>query len=179
MAASRLKGIRAFFTDVDGCLTDGRIILGARKGDEFAAFDVQDGVGQKLAEAAGLQVVWLTGRLSGAVAQRARILKPASVIRGRTDKVRAAEEWCRPRGLTLGQVAFMGDDLVDLDLLSRAGWSAAPSNARPEVKRTVDLVTRSHGGRGAFREAVESLLQARGDWKAALSKYLRDNRPMV
>ncbi len=179
MASSRISRIRAFFTDVDGCLTDGRIILGARNDDEFAAFDVQDGVGQKLAEAAGMPVVWLTGRQSGAVAQRAHILKPAGVIRGRVDKVFAAEEWLRPHGLKLSQIAFMGDDLIDLELLTKVGWAVAPANARAEVKAVADHVTKASGGRGAFREAVETLLRKQGRWNTAVRDYLKYNKPMV
>jgi 3-deoxy-D-manno-octulosonate 8-phosphate phosphatase (KDO 8-P phosphatase) len=179
MPSSRLTKIRAFFTDVDGVLTDGRIILGARNDDEFASFDVQDGVGQKLAEAAGLPVVWLTGRMSGAVAQRAHILKPADLFRGRVDKVEAAEGWCQTKKLTLSQIAFMGDDLIDLPLLKQVGWSVAPANARPEVKAAVDYVTKASGGRGAFREAVETLLKRQGRWPTAMREYLKHNKPMV
>jgi YrbI family 3-deoxy-D-manno-octulosonate 8-phosphate phosphatase len=179
MGTVRLANIKAIFTDVDGVLTDGRIVLGARPDDEFACFDVQDGVGQKLAEAAGLPVVWLTGRLSGAVAQRAKILKPEEVLRGRVDKVAAAEEWLRPRGLTVSQIAYMGDDLIDIELLKKAGWSAAPSNARGEVKAAVRYVTKAHGGRGAFREAVETLLKKQGLWSIAMREYLKNNKPMV
>jgi YrbI family 3-deoxy-D-manno-octulosonate 8-phosphate phosphatase len=117
--------------------------------------------------------------MSGAVAQRSHILKPAGVIRGRVDKVAAAEEWCASNNLKLSQVAFMGDDLIDLELLRKVGWSAAPSNARPEVLKVVDHVTKAHGGRGAFREAVETLLKKQGKWPAAMREYLKHNKPMV
>jgi 3-deoxy-D-manno-octulosonate 8-phosphate phosphatase (KDO 8-P phosphatase) len=95
------------------------------------------------------------------------------------DKVAAAEEWLRPRGLQISQIAYMGDDLIDIELLEKAGWSAAPSNARREVKTAVSYVTKAHGGRGAFREAVETLLKKQGAWSAAMREYLKNNKPMV
>lgn len=179
MTSLRFSDIRAIFTDVDGVLTDGRIILGTRPEDEFACFDVQDGVGQILAEAAGLPVVWLTGRLSGAVKHRAEMLKPAQVFRGRVDKVKAAEDWCTSQNLKLSQLAYIGDDLIDIPLLKKVGWAVAPANARKEVKAEVDYVTRASGGRGAFREAVEVLLKKQGRWTTALRAYEKHNQPMV
>jgi 3-deoxy-D-manno-octulosonate 8-phosphate phosphatase (KDO 8-P phosphatase) len=155
------------------------VYLGPREGDEYAAFDIQDGVGHRLAEAAGLPVVWLTGRVSAPVARRAERLRVTRLLAGRADKVTAARDWCRARGLSLRQVAFLGDDLIDIPLLLASGWAVAPANARDEVKRCADRVTRASGGFGAFREAVETLLKGQGRWPAVRRAYGRSMRPML
>ncbi len=178
MSSSKFTSIRAIITDVDGVLTDGRIYYGSRPGDHATAFDVRDGIGQRLAEAAGIPVVWLTGRVSKTVAFRARKMGVARLLMGRMDKVRAAENWCRSRKLTLSQIAYLGDDLIDVPLLKAVGWAVAPADARPEARAAADTVTRAAGGRGVFREAVETLLKRQGKWMEARAAYERSIREM-
>ncbi len=161
--------IKAVFTDVDGVLTDGRVYLGER--EEMVAFDIRDGIGHRLLEAAGIQIIWLSGRNSKAVARRAKKLGVGRVFLGHLDKVKTAASVCRREGWKWDEIAFLGDDLVDLPLLQKVGWAVAPANARPEVKRVVDFVAASEGGRGAFREAAEKLLRLQGAWSKALKVY--------
>lgn len=168
------KNIKAFFTDVDGVLTDGRVFYGPR--EEWVAFDIRDGIGQRLLEAAGVPVLWLSGRSSKAVARRAKRLDVRCLYLGRLEKVKTAEKVCRARGWDLSEIAYMGDDLIDLPLMRRAGWTAAPADACREVREAAGLVTKARGGRGAFREAVERFLKARGQWTRALGAYLRSTR---
>ncbi|HET9869090.1 MAG TPA: HAD hydrolase family protein [bacterium] len=163
------KRIRLFLTDVDGCLTDGKIYVG--KGLELMGFDIQDGIGHRLAEVGGLEVGWLSGRHSEATAERAGKLRVAHVYLGVLDKLKKAQAHCGERGLALRQVAYLGDDLIDLPLMAQVGWAVAPVNARPEVKRAAHAVTRAAGGAGAFREAVETLLKAQGRWTEAVRKF--------
>ena len=170
----RLKRIKAFFTDVDGVLTDGRVFYGPH--GEWAAFDIKDGVGQRLLDAARVPVFWLSGRSSPAVARRARRLGVRAHSLGLLDKVETARRLCRRRGWELSEIAFMGDDLVDLPLMGRVGWAVAPSDAVPEVRKASDHVTRAPGGRGAFREAAETFLRKRGQWAKVLRAYLRHTR---
>jgi YrbI family 3-deoxy-D-manno-octulosonate 8-phosphate phosphatase len=165
------KKIKAFFTDVDGCLTDARVYMGER--EELVAFSIQDGIGQRLLEAAGIPVLWLSGRSSLAVARRAKKLGVRCLYLGHLEKLKTAGKVCRSRGWKISEIAFMGDDLIDLPLLRKAGWAVAPANARPEVKRAAHFVTKAHGGHGAFREAVEKLLKARGLWARTVDAYLK------
>jgi len=171
MPTSPLSRIKAILTDVDGCLTDGRLYLGIDEGSEYAAFDVHDGVAHRLAQVAGLPVVWLTGRVSKSVEARAQRLGVVKLFQGRVDKVKTAEAWCKGRGLDLSEVVYIGDDLIDVALMERVGWSVAPSNARPEAKKAADYVTKTHGGRGLFREVVETILRRQGRWAQVRATY--------
>jgi YrbI family 3-deoxy-D-manno-octulosonate 8-phosphate phosphatase len=173
MTSSSLSRIKAILTDVDGCLTDGSIYLGIKAGQELAAFDVHDGVGHRLAQVAGIPVVWLTGRISKSVAGRAKRLGVAKLFQGRVDKVKTAMAWCKSRGLKIGEVAFIGDDLIDVALMNKVGWSVAPANARPEAKQAADYVTKKSGGRGVFREVIETILKRQGKWAKVRATYER------
>jgi 3-deoxy-D-manno-octulosonate 8-phosphate phosphatase (KDO 8-P phosphatase) len=168
-----IKDIKLFLTDVDGILTDGKVFFGER--DEFARFDIQDGIGHRLAAYGGLTVGWLTGRHSKAVESRARKLKVPILYQGKLDKLTVAQTLCRKMGLTLSQVAYMGDDLIDLPLLTQVGWSATVPYGRPEVKKAVQYLTRAEGGDGAFREVVEKILKAQGVWKKTLQVFHQEN----
>lgn len=164
-----VKDIRILFTDVDGVLTDNRIAMG--DAGETVSFHVQDGVGHRLAQIAGLDVVWLSGRSSPSAARRAAGLG-VPYLDGHLHKLPVAEKYCRERGLSLAQAAYVGDDLLDLPLLSACGWSACPADARPEVRRRVRYVARVPGGAGAFREILEALLRAQGRLERVQGKFL-------
>jgi 3-deoxy-D-manno-octulosonate 8-phosphate phosphatase (KDO 8-P phosphatase) len=169
-----LKNIKLLLTDVDGVLTNGKVYLGIR--EELVGFDIQDGIGHRLAAYGGLPVGWLSGRLSKPVAKRAKHLKVPFLYQGKLDKLTIAQNLCQKLRLSLSQTAYLGDDLIDLPLLTRVGWSATVPYGRSEVKKAVHYVTRAAAGEGAFREAVEKILKAQGRWAPTVRKFHEGNR---
>ncbi len=160
MLASILLRLRFVLFDVDGVLTDGRLFY---IGDEVAvAFDTRDGLAVRRAREAGLGMGLLSARDSGAVARRAADLGFDEVLLGCRDKAAAFADLLERRGLDPSEVAYVGDDLVDLPVLRRAGLSVAPADAVPEVRDNVDLVLNARGGRGVARELVELIVEALG-----------------
>ncbi len=168
----RAKAIRLLVMDVDGVMTDGRVIYTAA-GDAQVAFDIQDGHGIKLALRCGLSLAVITGRESEVVAQRARELGIREVHQKALDKLSVFEDLLARGGLAAPQVACMGDDLMDLPLLLRAGLALAVPGAVDEVRAAAHYVTRRPGGRGAVREAIELLLKAQGHWATVMERYRR------
>lgn len=166
----RIRNVKVLILDVDGVLTDGRIIL-SDDGQETKCFNVRDGHGLKMIRRAGVEVMFLTGRKSLAVEHRARELGVERVYQGALDKLAVLEEIMATTGLSPGQVAYMGDDIVDLPVLRRAGFSVTVSDAHEDVLQAVDLVTRNAGGRGAVREVCEIILKAQGKWKGLTERY--------
>jgi 3-deoxy-D-manno-octulosonate 8-phosphate phosphatase (KDO 8-P phosphatase) len=158
--------------DVDGILTDGCLVYGA-DGQEWKAFFAQDGHGIKLALRFGLSLAIITGRQSGALAHRAKELGILEVHQGVLDKLPVFQDLLARQGLTAPQAACMGDDLVDLPLLLRAGLAVTVPGAVDEVLAAAHYVTRHPGGRGAVREAIELLLKAQARWSAVLERYRR------
>ncbi len=158
--AAKAAKIKLVLLDVDGVLTDGRIILDCR-GNESKAFHVRDGHGIKLAQRAGIEIGIITGRRSEVVDIRARELGIGEVHQGVHDKKAAYDAILAARGLRDDEVAFIGDDVVDLDVLRRAGLTAAPADADPAILPAVDLVLKTGGGRGAVREFINLLLKRR------------------
>ena len=161
--------IRMILFDVDGVLTDGSIILGSG-GHEQKQFHVQDGLGVTLARMGGLKTGLITGRNSDVVAQRAAELKVDLVYQGSFHKLADYEEALESFGFSDEQVCYMGDDVLDLVLLERAGLSVAPANARAEVRDTVDIVTTASGGHGAVRELVDLILKTQGKWDQVMAQ---------
>ena len=151
------RPIRALFFDVDGVLTDGRLYLDDR-GREMKVFDTKDGHGIKMAIAAGLRVVWISGRDSVATLRRARDLGVAHCHQGIADKEKLYRQLCRRWSLDPAETAAIGDDEPDVPLLDAAGFSACPSDAAPAARRAAQVVLKSAGGRGAVREFVEAVL---------------------
>jgi 3-deoxy-D-manno-octulosonate 8-phosphate phosphatase (KDO 8-P phosphatase) len=121
-------------------------------------------------------VGWLTGRLSKPVARRAKHLRVPYLFQGELDKLSVAAELCRKERLSLSQLAYIGDDLIDLPLLKKAGWSATVPYGRAEVKKSVHYVTKAGAGCGAFREVVEKILKGQGKWNRALREFEEANR---
>lgn len=167
------KQLKLVFTDVDGCLTNGKVYVG--RNIEWLAFDIQDGIGHRLAECAGISVGWLSGRHSTAAAERGKKLRVAPVYLGVLDKLKKAETHGRRRGIALSEMAYLGDDLIDLPLMEKVGWAVAVRNARPEVKKAAHYVTKARGGAGAFREMMEVLIRAQGLWDRTARKFHRMN----
>ena len=159
------KAIRVtlLLSDVDGVLTDGRVILNS-DGSESKQFHVRDGVGIMWAQRVSLKVGLLSARISAATTQRAAQLKIPLVVQGAESKLKAYEKILKKNHLTDADVAYIGDDLIDLPVLSRVGLSAAPADAVLTVRKSVDWVSTCPGGAGAVRELVELVLRAQGKW---------------
>ncbi len=160
--------IRLFVMDVDGTLTDGTITYTA-DGTELKSFHARDGAGIKLLPRAGVQPAIVTGRSSPAVERRAKELGIDLVIQGAANKLEAVDRLRRDAGLEWGAVAFVGDDLTDIPPMRKAGFSAAPEDADPEVRRIATYVCTLPGGRGAVRDAIETLLRRQGAWDDILA----------
>jgi 3-deoxy-D-manno-octulosonate 8-phosphate phosphatase (KDO 8-P phosphatase) len=167
----RLEGVRLVLFDVDGVLTDGRLGYGP-DGDEGREFNVRDGSVIKLAQAAGLPVGILTGRQTAATARWAQDLGLAEIHQGRRDKLPVHERILSERGLFDEQVAYMGDDLLDLPVLARVGLAAAPADACPEVLELAHWRSSRRGGDGCARELLEEVLKARGLWQDLIEKEI-------
>jgi 3-deoxy-D-manno-octulosonate 8-phosphate phosphatase (KDO 8-P phosphatase) len=166
----RARAIRWLLLDVDGVLTDGRLLYGTG-GEPLLAFDIKDGLALKLARLAGLEVGILSGRSSAALTQRAEALGIAAVVAGREDKGVAYREWLTRCGARTEEIAYVGDDLLDLPILLHCGLSLAPADAAPEVRAVVHRVLDAPGGRGAVREAVRRILDARGEWAPLVERF--------
>ena len=167
----RAKAIRLLLLDVDGVLTDGRIVYDER-GREIKSFDIKDGQGIRLCQQAGLQVGILSGRKSSAVRFRAKELGIAILFQEAVDKAKSLEEILQKDKMRADQICFMGDDLADLPVFSRVGLAVAVADGVREVKAKAHYVTRRSGGRGAVREICELILKAQGKWKLVTSKFM-------
>jgi 3-deoxy-D-manno-octulosonate 8-phosphate phosphatase (KDO 8-P phosphatase) len=166
----KVKHLKLLMLDVDGVLTDGKIIYNDR-GEELKAFDVRDGHGIKLLMRSGVEVVLITGRKSRVVVHRARDLGITQVYQKITNKVEVYEKILRQKKLVDREVGFVGDDLVDIPVLRRVGFSATVSDAIPEVKKIVDYITTKRGGEGAVREICELLLKLQNRWEKVTETY--------
>jgi 3-deoxy-D-manno-octulosonate 8-phosphate phosphatase (KDO 8-P phosphatase) len=167
---AKMRKVKVLILDVDGVLTDGRIIM-SDDGQETKCFNVRDGHGLKLIRRAGIEVIFLTGRKSRVVELRARELGIEKVYQGVLDKLAVFNEILESSGLAPEQVACMGDDIVDLPVLRRVGFSITVSDAHEEVLMAVDLVTKNPGGRGAVREVCEMILKTQGMWEELMGRY--------
>lgn len=169
--ARRAQELEWILLDVDGVLTDGRLIFGP-EGEQWKVFDVHDGAGIKIAQRAGLKVGVLSGRISEALRVRAGELALDALIMNRPHKGPAFDEFLAAHQTSAGKVAYMGDDIVDLPVLLRCGLSFAPADAVAEVRERVHRIVHHRGGRGAVREMCEILLRVRGDWERILSDLI-------
>jgi len=167
----RAKRIKLFLCDVDGVLTDGSIFIGGER--EFKRFNIRDGLGLVLARRAGLKVGWVSARPSLATKLRADELKIDFLVQqgDATSKTAAIEALLTQEKLNWDEVCFVGDDIIDLGPLTRAGLALAVGDGVAEAKAAAHHVTKAVGGRGAVREAVELVLQAQGKWQPFVEKY--------
>ena len=167
----RLTRIKLFLCDVDGVLTDGSIFIGGER--EFKRFNIRDGLGLVLARRAGLKVGWISARPSPATKMRAEELKIDFLVQqgDNIGKAAAIEEMLAREKLNWSEVCFVGDDIIDLGPLTRAGLAVAVGDAVIEAKAAAHFVTKAVGGRGAVREAVEMILRAQGKWEAFVEHY--------
>jgi 3-deoxy-D-manno-octulosonate 8-phosphate phosphatase (KDO 8-P phosphatase) len=157
--------------DVDGVLTDGTLLYGP-SGEELKAFSAHDGHGLKMLAASGVALALLSGRRSAAVALRARELGIAEVHQGIEHKLEVFQRLSKQMGLSFEQCGFMGDELVDLPVLTRCGFACAPREAPEAVRARAHYVATAAAGRGAAREVCELVMRAQGKLEPALQSYL-------
>lgn len=203
MSEIRAKKIKLLLFDIDGVATDGKIFLfpapaGARQQTQSTAaekadaggyaivsqtmveakgFHAHDGTAISLARQAGIKTGLITKRISDTVALRARDLRLDYVLQGIGDKGRAFREILESEGLTADQVAYVGDDIIDLPVMRACGLAFAVANARAEVKAAAHVVTECAGGEGAIRDAVEYVLRAQGSLERAIEAYVNEREP--
>ena len=162
--------IQLLALDVDGVLTDGGLHYSST-GEEMKVFNTLDGLGITALRNSGIAVAIITGRASQIVARRAQELRVDHLHMGCRNKTQALLDICQEKGISLAQVAYMGDDLNDLGPLSKVGLPLAPANACADVKERARFVTQRPGGQGAVREAVEYILKAQNRWDKVLASY--------
>jgi 3-deoxy-D-manno-octulosonate 8-phosphate phosphatase (KDO 8-P phosphatase) len=163
--------IRLVVFDVDGVLTNGSLILGD-KGDEYKVFHVHDGLGLVMLREAGLNLAVISARSTPIVAERMATLGIDYVYQGQSDKQTAISELMQKLDVNKDETAFVGDDLIDLPAMGRAGLAIAVANAQPLVRERADWVTSKNGGQGAVREVCELILKAQGLLDAAYQRYV-------
>lgn len=168
--ADRCARIELLMLDVDGVLTDGRIIYGEQK-VESEAFHVRDGAGVVFWQGAGKAVGIISGRNSPAVFTRAKELGLDPLLQGVSEKWPAVKQVLKARTLTPEQLCFVGDDLPDLPILRRCGLAIAPADASAEVRTQAHYVTLKPGGQGAVREAIELILRCQGKWAKIVEAF--------
>lgn len=166
---SRCRRVRLFLCDVDGILTDASVFMGA--GIELKRFNIRDGLGLRLLQDAGIKVGWISRRPSSATTARAEDLKIDFLVQTRGGKVAAAEKILQQTGHTWAQTAYLGDDIVDLGMLRRAGLAVSVPDGVTEARQAAHYVTKLPGGRGAVREVVEMILKAQGSWSSIVEKH--------
>lgn len=156
-----LRGIRLFATDVDGVLTDAGMYY-SESGDEWKKFNTRDGMGIKLLQRAGLITAIVTQERTRLVARRAEKLAIPELHQGVMDKLSVIRDMAERYGISLRHIAYVGDDVNDLEALKAVGFSATPADGLPQVRKVVDYICRLKGGEGAVRELVEMILLAQG-----------------
>jgi 3-deoxy-D-manno-octulosonate 8-phosphate phosphatase (KDO 8-P phosphatase) len=165
----RCARIRLFLCDVDGILTDTSVFIG--KGVELKRFNIRDGMGIKLLQESGFKVGWISRRPSTATTARAEELKIDFLVQTKGSKVEAAEDILTKTGLGWDEVSFMGDDIVDLGMLNRAGLAVTVPGAPVEVRKISHYCTVAEGGHGAVREVIEMVLKAQGLWASIITQH--------
>jgi 3-deoxy-D-manno-octulosonate 8-phosphate phosphatase (KDO 8-P phosphatase) len=174
--AERARKLKWLLLDVDGVLTDGRLVYGP-SGEEWKVFHVRDGLGLRLLQKSGIKLGIISGRESEALRVRSADVGIDWLVMERSDKGPAFDEFLKSQEVTPEQVAFIGDDLVDLPILLRCGLSFAPADAAPEIRERVDRVLGEKGGLGVARELCELLIRARGDWEELTAPFFSVGEP--
>lgn len=187
-AEDRARRIKVLIFDVDGVLTDGQLYFlpenggrpgpdGQRSGLEFKGFTAHDGLGITLARLGGLRVGLITKRESATVAIRARDLKLEFVYQGQSHKMTAVHDILKRAGITIEELAYVGDDVVDLPVMRACGLSIATANARIQAKNAAHYITPNAGGQGAGRDAIEFILAAQGRLESSIEAFLDSDNP--
>ncbi|HOX54643.1 MAG: HAD-IIIA family hydrolase [Candidatus Omnitrophica bacterium] len=172
MIQDKARKVKLLILDVDGVLTDGKIVMD-EKGKQLKFFDVQDGLGVVLLKRAGINTIILSARYSRVVSHRAKDIKIFKAYQNCDDKLLTYHKILKQMKLKNESVCFIGDELIDIPVLKRAGLSVAVANAAPEAKRAADYITKKKGGDGAVREIIELILKSQGKWDKVISKYFR------
>ena len=166
----KIEPVRVLILDVDGVLTDGKVIIDDA-GWETKHFNVSDGHGLKMLMRYEMEVVLLTGRTSEVVNHRARDLGISEVYQGAWNKLAVFEEILRKNNIAPAEAAFVGDDVVDVPVLRRVGFSATVADAPADIQNVVDYITNLRGGCGAVREICDVILKAKGRWPEVAARY--------
>jgi 3-deoxy-D-manno-octulosonate 8-phosphate phosphatase (KDO 8-P phosphatase) len=177
-AEDRARKIKVLIFDVDGVLTDGQIFVlpdANGRGIEAKGFTAHDGLGISLARLGGLRVGIITKRQSQTVAIRAHDLKLEFIYQGQSHKMGAINEILAKAGITIDELAYVGDDVIDLPVMRACGLAIATANARPQAKAAAHYTTPNPGGRGAGRDAVDFILTAQGTLDKVIEQYLDES----
>lgn len=168
--ANKARKIKLLLLDVDGVLTDGRIVYDSR-GRDMKFFDVHDGLGVYLLKKSGIPTILITAKGSRAIKPRARDMRVEDVFENISPKTAVLDKILKKYKVDVNEVCFMGDDLVDLCLMKKVGLPIAVFNACPEIKQAAAYITLKVGGRGAVREVAELILKSQDKWKEAIKSY--------
>jgi 3-deoxy-D-manno-octulosonate 8-phosphate phosphatase (KDO 8-P phosphatase) len=166
---ARLARVKLFLCDVDGILTDSSIFIGLE--EEIKRFHIRDGLGLVMLREQGIKVGWVSKRPSEATTRRAKELKIDFLEQNKGSKVAAVENLLQKTGFKWEDICYMGDDVVDLGVMQRAGIAATVADAVDEAKAAAHYITRANGGRGGVREVVELILKAQGRWDKVVASY--------
>jgi 3-deoxy-D-manno-octulosonate 8-phosphate phosphatase (KDO 8-P phosphatase) len=184
-AEERARRIKIILFDVDGVLTDGGIWIlpiptadGTTRAVEAKGYNAHDGTAISLARLGGLKCGIITKRVSETVAMRARDLKLEFVYQGAAFKMKAVREIVAQEGVALDEIAYVGDDVIDLPVMRECGFAVAVANARAQVKAAAHYVTPNSGGKGAARDAVEFILAAKGVLEQCIEAYIDESNPI-
>ena len=170
MIDKKAKKIKLLLMDVDGVLQDGRIVYSS-SGDELKFFDVTDGMGLSLWSRAGLKSAILTAKKSRLVSKRSKLMNIGRAYQNAFNKLDVFEKILDDFAVSPHEVCYMGDDVIDIPVLKKAGLAICPPNAVQEVKNEVHYITKRDGGRGAVREVIDIILKAQGKWDSAMQRY--------
>jgi len=173
MIEDKAAKIKLLILDVDGVMTNGRIIINDR-GEEIKHFNVKDGFGLKCLMRSGIEVVIISGRKSEAVEHRAKDLGIREIYQGVEDKESLFINLIQRKKVTREQICCMGDDLPDLPIFNLSGVSIAVADAVPEVRNAATLVTQNRGGKGAIREVCEVILKAQKKWQEIMAPFIKE-----
>ena len=169
--------IKLVLTDIDGVWTDGGMFYD-QEGNELKKFNTSDSAGVLFCKLLNIPVGIITGERTEIVARRAKKLGIKHLFQGIKDKVQVAETLCSELGITLAEVAYIGDDINDIKLLQKVGIAGSPANASDYVKKYSSIITKTSGGDGAFREFVETILEQNQLMEEVLKKYLNGEKPI-
>jgi len=167
---NKAKKVRLLLLDVDGVLTDGRIIYDS-KGKDAKFFDVHDGMGVYVLGKLGIKTILITAKGSRSIAPRAKDMRVEEIYEDISPKSEVLDKILKKHKITPDEICFVGDDLVDLCLMKRVGLPIAVFNAVPEIKQAAAYITLRHGGRGAVREVAELILKSQDKWKEVIKLY--------
>lgn len=168
----RIKKINILMVDIDGVLTNGKIVYG-NSGDELKFFDVQDGFGIVLLKRAGIKTIIITAKKSKIVSKRAKDFNAFKVYQNCFDKLKTFQSILKTFKFNSEEICYIGDDLIDIPVLKRVGFAVSVPNATEEVRANSHYITKKTGGSGAVREVCELILKTQGKWKSITEKYFR------